>query len=206
MELTTLQTDIRAHHKKAQDHAGKAIEHAFKAGELLLEAKEQAGHGNWLSFLDGTGVNARTAQRYMKLAKNQDKLKNDSVSHLSVTQALAHLVETKHQIPPELSECLHHSDEMLGKDRYVWRFDNDYFHFLILIQQDDDEVFIEGGKRAVSWKGIESAFPDIDKFEKSGVETLDLAISLRGMMLPSPNCGPNYNPQKPYESLHVNEV
>ncbi|HZZ26699.1 MAG TPA: DNA N-6-adenine-methyltransferase [Pirellulales bacterium] len=43
---------------------------ARAAGDVLLFEKNEAGHGNWLtsSFLRGSGLDGRTAQRYMQIA------------------------------------------------------------------------------------------------------------------------------------------
>jgi hypothetical protein len=37
-------------------------------GNLLIEAKKEAGHGKWSPFLKEAGINDRTAQVYMKVA------------------------------------------------------------------------------------------------------------------------------------------
>jgi hypothetical protein len=42
------------------------------AGDLLLEAKAQVGHGQWLRWLrDRCGVSDRIARLYMRLARNR---------------------------------------------------------------------------------------------------------------------------------------
>lgn len=52
--------------------AGNAagIEHYRKAGEMLLEAKEQVGHGEWQAWVERHfTLSAATARHYMKLAE-----------------------------------------------------------------------------------------------------------------------------------------
>lgn len=48
----------------------KSVVAAVKAGELLIAAKEQVKHGQWQQWLEAElKLNKRTAQGYMKLAK-----------------------------------------------------------------------------------------------------------------------------------------
>lgn len=85
---TTTVDEINQHHRAAQSHATKALDHAKQAGELLLKAKATIGHGGWLRWLeDNCEVSARQAQRYMGAAEGKPTpirviAKNDTVSHL----------------------------------------------------------------------------------------------------------------------------
>ena len=46
----------------------------MEAGRLLIQAKDQVGHGGWLRWLKAnTSVSERTAQYYMKLARDPSK-------------------------------------------------------------------------------------------------------------------------------------
>lgn len=67
-------------HVEAGQHTMKAAERALDAGNALNEAKELCAHGEWLPWLRGTGLNERTAQRYMKLAASN--MNSDTVSLL----------------------------------------------------------------------------------------------------------------------------
>ena len=76
---------INRHHQQAQAHASRAIEHAIEAGKLLLQAKAQLPHGQFLSWLEANcQVSARQAQRYMRAAQGRPlgRRKNDTVSHM----------------------------------------------------------------------------------------------------------------------------
>ena len=54
-----------------------AIEHAIRAGEALIQAKQLVEHGQWLPWLrDNCKMSERTAQNYMRVARNQDALAN----------------------------------------------------------------------------------------------------------------------------------
>jgi len=88
-------SDLRERVK--EEHAGvigslrRGLDHAFTAGALLAEAKIQLRHGEWLPWLKSCGIEERTAQRYLKLAKNRALIeaKSDSVTDLNITGALA---------------------------------------------------------------------------------------------------------------------
>lgn len=80
--------DINSHHEQATHHAETAIEHAKKAGELLLLAKKELRHGEFVSWIEANcTVSARQAQRYMRAAQGKPitarAIKYDTVSHLA---------------------------------------------------------------------------------------------------------------------------
>ena len=86
--LSSLAEQINHEHQQAEDSAKKAISHALAAGRLLVEAKSQVKHGEWLPWLKANcDVSDRQAQRYMKLADNWQAIesKNDTGSDLTVT-------------------------------------------------------------------------------------------------------------------------
>ena len=80
---------INTAHAEAQAYAGKAIERALEAGDLLLLAKGQVDHGQWQSWLKQhcPAISVRTAQNYMKVAKELPVEKR-SDAHLTVREAL----------------------------------------------------------------------------------------------------------------------
>lgn len=51
-----------------------AIDHARECGELLVQAKDQIGHGGFLVWLtDNCRVKPRQAQKYMRLARENTR-------------------------------------------------------------------------------------------------------------------------------------
>jgi hypothetical protein len=71
-------TDIAARINEAHDQANgsyqRTIEAAMEAGRLLIQAKDQIGHGGWLRWLKAnTSVSERTAQNYMSVARDLPK-------------------------------------------------------------------------------------------------------------------------------------
>jgi Protein of unknown function (DUF3102) len=91
--LVDLAARINAEHEAAGGALKHSLQHAFAAGELLLEAKQQLKHGQWLPWLETCGITERTAQRYIRLARNRAAIesKSDNMSDLSVSSALSFL-------------------------------------------------------------------------------------------------------------------
>jgi len=68
--LVALAADIRVAHASVLDAAKTRAARALEAGHALLEAKSLVKHGEWLPWLkEHCGLPERTAQLYMKLAK-----------------------------------------------------------------------------------------------------------------------------------------
>lgn len=60
------------------------IEHYRKAGEMLLEAKEQVGHGEWQGWIDRNfHLSATSARRYMQLVEVTQNNRRRSFSTMS---------------------------------------------------------------------------------------------------------------------------
>jgi N6-adenosine-specific RNA methylase IME4 len=69
--LADLAARIRAEHVAMQ----RGVEHAMRAGDLLLEAKAQLRHGQWLPWLtENCSMSERTAQLYMRVAERRSEL------------------------------------------------------------------------------------------------------------------------------------
>lgn len=104
MELERLAGEVNREHKAAAASAREVLDHAVRAGELLLAAKKQVRHGEWLSwFASNFEFTARTGQNYMRLAQHWSELqaKNETVLHLSLRDALALLAPAKELKPHE---------------------------------------------------------------------------------------------------------
>jgi hypothetical protein len=70
--LAVLAAEIRTAHADTLRHVRSAIEQAIAVGNLLTEAKDLIGHGDWLPWLkDHCAMSTRTAQRYMTLARSE---------------------------------------------------------------------------------------------------------------------------------------
>lgn len=95
--LITWAADINAAHIEAMRHADSAVEHAKRAGFLLLKVKQKLTHGQFGEWLDkNSAVSARQAQRYMQAAQGKPlpvrtiaaPVKYDTVSHLPAVAKL----------------------------------------------------------------------------------------------------------------------
>lgn len=90
--LPVLAEVANSHHDVAAASLRVAAEHARHAGDALIEAKALLPHGKWSGWIKAHFRGGmRTAQRYMKIAKNWETIagKNVSVTHLSVMQVLS---------------------------------------------------------------------------------------------------------------------
>jgi hypothetical protein len=77
--LTDLAARIKVEHEAAASAIRDGMRHAIACGRLLIEAKEQLKHGTWLPWLkDKCDVSVRTAQAYMRVARNFGDLGDDT--------------------------------------------------------------------------------------------------------------------------------
>jgi Protein of unknown function (DUF3102) len=95
--LCDLAARIRSEHEACGQALKASVEHAMSAGDLLIEAKAQLQHGQWLPWLkDNCGLSPRMAQNYMRLADHRAEIeaKCETVAHLTIRQALTLLTES----------------------------------------------------------------------------------------------------------------
>jgi hypothetical protein len=90
LTLTELIEQINAAHEQCRQAYQSSLAHARRCGELLIEAKSQVQHGEWLTWLNvNCTVAARTAQAYMQVARDWSKLEESAtVADLSLKDAL----------------------------------------------------------------------------------------------------------------------
>jgi Protein of unknown function (DUF3102) len=94
--LADLAARIKAEHETAFGHTRLAVQHAAKCGRLLIEAKAQVEHGQWLPWVEAnTGIGPRQCQKYMRLAEGWAEIESkcDPSSHLTINGALGLLGE-----------------------------------------------------------------------------------------------------------------
>jgi hypothetical protein len=110
-ELPALADAIGREVEAAERSWRNAVGHAIRAGELLIEAKAQLGHGEWLPWLRDNFVGSRrSAQDYMRLARNGEDARR--VAHLGVKGALKELAapaeddarSAAHSLPESVAE------------------------------------------------------------------------------------------------------
>ena len=91
-DISALAVQINEHHRQCQATMNAGLEHAIKAGQLLLVAKKQCPHGEWLPWLETNFEGSeRTAQAYMRIASQLPKLAGNAqrVADLTFRGALA---------------------------------------------------------------------------------------------------------------------
>lgn len=102
-----LARQINAAHASAENALRASLGHARTAGELLVQAKAQCKHGQWLPWLrEHVRCSARTAQAYMRIASRWSELeaKAQAIAHLTFEDGLKLLAESNE--PPETDEQL----------------------------------------------------------------------------------------------------
>jgi hypothetical protein len=86
--LADLASRINAEHDAVCGALKRSLGHAITAGKLLIEAKAQLRHGQWMSWLkDHCKIPERTARLYMRVAKNEAEIGN--VADLTLRGAVA---------------------------------------------------------------------------------------------------------------------
>ena len=77
-ELTAISTQINSAHRECLSAMRSSIDHAIKAGDLLVQAKALVNHGDWLNWVsDNCSFSERTARAYMRVAKNKTAITAD---------------------------------------------------------------------------------------------------------------------------------
>lgn len=100
--IQTLGTDITEAHEAALAAGHTALEHAHRAGELLMQARAQCEHGAWLSWLAEhcPTIPERTARAYMQIVRRWEELEaamgdRQRVADLPMREALALFAEPR---------------------------------------------------------------------------------------------------------------
>jgi hypothetical protein len=114
--LSTLAIEIRREVEQAEADFQSAIAHAVRAGELLIEAKGQLKHGEWLPWLAANFPgSARSAQGYMRLAEHAEDAQR--VAHLGIKGALKQLAAPKRlDAVDEIERLLQDASETMVAD------------------------------------------------------------------------------------------
>jgi hypothetical protein len=100
---------VRAAYRQFKGRATAALEAAIYLGELLSEAKREAGHGNWLTWLQRNcpDLSERTARLYMQLHENREALKTATgVADLTVRAAVELIQEHREAVAPRRAPAI----------------------------------------------------------------------------------------------------
>jgi len=115
--LATIVGEIR---KTLRNDVGNII----KRGDLLLEAKEQLEHGQWLPWLeDNFSMDERTAQRAMAVAKFAAKY--DSLSDLHLTKSALYDLSSGDYPEKVIKAVLKEAESKLVNDSRLYDIDSE---------------------------------------------------------------------------------
>lgn len=103
-----LAEQINSEHAACLKAANDALEHAMRCGELLAQAKAECDHGQWQDWLaDNFAGSTRTAQVYMRLANNRDRLaKAQSPALLTIYEATRLISDSSLVLPADVEAKL----------------------------------------------------------------------------------------------------
>lgn len=125
--LPDLAARIRSEHEAVSSALKDSVRHAIAAGELLVEAKARLKHGQWLPWLrDHCAMSERTAQLYMRCAKNRETIEaqiRSGVADLTLNEAAALLMLSSDV--RKLLETVKTMEGLQGEDLIKFCADND---------------------------------------------------------------------------------
>jgi hypothetical protein len=115
INLDDLAAEVEKEHRAVENHFKQAVVHAIKAGEALNEAKKLVKHGDWYDWLETNfKFTTRTATNYMLLASLPEEIRN-SVSDLTLREALAAIASTKQKTIEDQGKTLDGEAEEEGE-------------------------------------------------------------------------------------------
>lgn len=101
--LEELARQINAAHSACEQAMTTGMQHALTAGSLLLQAKVECPHGTWTTWLsENCQFSERTAQAYMRVAKELPEANPQRVALLSFRQVLKELARPDDSSLPQL--------------------------------------------------------------------------------------------------------
>jgi hypothetical protein len=139
--LAVLAADIVAAHRDVERGALAVAERALAAGRMLAEAKASLPHGEWATWLaDNVGIPARTARRYMQLARSG--VESATVAEIGIRGSSEKLARSRIPRPPEghYAEAI-----LLGKAAAtIWRAPErpDRFHICVASHVDETDPIL----------------------------------------------------------------
>lgn len=178
LSLYDLATEINQCHLACKSAARSMVEHALRAGEYLIQAKEQCAHGEWQDWLEANcHFAARTARAYMQLAAKYpalDEAKRQRVANMPLREAMRLIAPPKEEqpahdrylpelVPPEghgLIAELDHIDLLA----FIWPSEHaGYFHVMVMLGTTDvfGGAMVEGTKRPVKAEALANIFDNI---------------------------------------------
>jgi hypothetical protein len=105
--LDELAAELAAEHQRCEAAYRRALEHALRCGDLLIEAKAQLPRGEWGDWLaNNFPASDRTARGYMQLARNRHQIERRPVADSGIRAALKELAAPRKEPRPTVEEAL----------------------------------------------------------------------------------------------------
>jgi hypothetical protein len=120
--LPVLRAAASEAHRDVGRYLHRAAERALEAGVALVEAKGLVGHGQWSPWLAEAGIPARSASRYMALARSG--MNSAIVADIGIAAAARAATEAERSIPAEgmaVEIVRHESSPEVGILELFWR-------------------------------------------------------------------------------------
>src|SRR5215207_6415924 len=160
--LSDLAERVRAAEAAMNAASQEMADRALEVGPLLIEAKDECRHGEWLPFLEGAGIHERQARRLMQLSRSG--LKSDTVSDLGIKRTLALVARWRLPIDGDVLvvSTKHPKSDGFGGMAFVWESHDEpgYYHAAGIAR---DYAFAEATRRPISGVSPEVIFRSVAK-------------------------------------------
>jgi len=95
-EYNSVANTINSLHNKIVEGAKNVLADIVEIGEMLTKVKEMTKHGDFIGWVErNLTFSPRTAQRYMKVYENREKIKSIDVDKLSTAYKLLETPSSK---------------------------------------------------------------------------------------------------------------
>lgn len=102
-ELKSLAREIQDEHLMFEQAGQSMFQHAVNCGEMLIQAKAQVKHGEWMPWVEANFPDSyRLAASFMQAATAVTEGKLQASAHLTLDAALAELAEPREVSEPEV--------------------------------------------------------------------------------------------------------
>jgi hypothetical protein len=140
LDKTRIQEIVRLHSEVAA-HLKQSLDKAVRIGQLLTEQKQALGHGEFIPWLKANvPFTDRTARNYMRLYRERERLKTETVSGLKGAYAL--LVQVREEEaefdPDAWREIIDQVNDTFFRDHPKYRIETDPGEIYRLMKESDD--------------------------------------------------------------------
>ncbi len=143
IEKTRTQEIVRLH-SEVVGHLKQSLEKAIRIGQLLSEQKEFLKHGEFTPWLESNiPFTDRTARNYMRLYRERDRIKTETISDLKGAYAL--LVAPQEELfnPDEWFEVIKEANNTFFQSLPEYRIDTERGKIYRSIQEKNDGSMTE---------------------------------------------------------------